>query len=96
MPKHKYCTQDSQAHRVIAKFGNARRLAELMTAVKRHYDSDAKPVDPSTVYKWRMPKSEGGTGGLIPSSSMKLVMKAARLEGIVLSAAELSPIGDVV
>jgi len=43
-----------------------------------------------------MLKSEGGTGGLIPSSSMKLVMKAARLEGIVLSAAELSPIGDVV
>jgi hypothetical protein len=80
-----YVDDTSQAGRVIKKFGNARRLAEYMA------QATGQKCDPSRVYRWMHPRDKGGCGGLIPSSAMVDVMKAARLAGIILSPAELFP-----
>jgi len=80
-----YVDEHSQAGRVIKKFGNARRLAEMLTL------ATGTKVNPSRVYRWMHPREKGGTGGLIPSSSMAAVLACARLAGIVLSADELYP-----
>lgn len=74
-----YVDDTTQAGRVIKKFGNARRLADLMGC------------DPSRIYRWMHPRDKGGTGGLIPSSAMGEVLACARLAGIILSPAELYP-----
>lgn len=69
----------TQAERIIAKFGNARNLAKLLGK------------DPASVYRWTHPVAKGGTGGLIPSSAMIKVMKAARAEGVLLTVEDLYP-----
>lgn len=81
-----YVEEDTQAGRVIKRFGNARRLAELLPR-----KDGEKPVNPSRVYRWMHPRANGGTGGLIPSSSMADVLHAARIAGIVLTDADLRP-----
>lgn len=80
-----YVDENTQAGRVIKKFGNARRLAALMEAVT------GRRCDPSRIYRWTHPRDKGGTGGLIPSSTMADVMKCARLNGIVLTEKDLYP-----
>lgn len=74
-----------QAARVIAKFGNARRLAE---ATQRLADPSLHR-SPHVVYRWTYPKSKGGTNGRIPSSALEAVLAAARLEGILITPADL-------
>lgn len=74
-----YSGELTQAERVIAKFGGVGPLAE---AIGRN---------PSTVYKWTYPRTEGGTDGLIPASSLRRVLKAAREHGIFISATDLYP-----
>jgi hypothetical protein len=69
----------AQAHNVINKFGGARRLA---TAINR---------DPTAVYKWTYPAKRGGTDGLIPSSALPLIMEAAELLDVKLTANDLNP-----
>jgi hypothetical protein len=76
----------SQAERVIAKFGNARRLASLL----RHVEP-TKVWNPSAIYKWAYPTNKGGRGGVIPSRNIEYIIKAARLEGIILTTADLDP-----
>lgn len=71
--------QMSQAARIIAKFGGARRLAALTKK------------NPSAVYKWDYPVDRGGTGGMVPSSAVKDVKEAAELAGIELTEADWAP-----
>lgn len=71
----------SQAERVIVKFGDATKLAKLINC------------DPSTVFKWTYTRDKQGSDGIIPSSAMKKVLKAARAEGIYLTPEDLWP-GD--
>jgi hypothetical protein len=80
-----YVDDRTQAGRIIKRFGNARRLAALMTKVT------GQKCDPSRIYRWMHPRDKGGTGGLIPSSAMEAVLACARAAGIILSAADLSP-----
>lgn len=75
----------TQAQRVIAKFGNARRLSE---ATRRLAD-ESLHRSPHVVYRWTYPKERGGTDGRIPSSALDAVLAAARLEGIFITAADL-------
>lgn len=67
-----------QAARVIARFGNASRLAAALARVgmSRHR---------SAIFRWTRPRSAGGTGGKIPSSALDAVMLAARLDGVHLT-----------
>lgn len=76
----------TQAERIIAKFGNARRLSQAMDRVAKIGGNPNRYRSPAVVYRWTYPKERGGTGGKIPSSAMDDVMAAARLEGIILTA----------
>ena len=69
----------NQAKKIIAKFGNARRLAELIG------------VHPVNVYRWSYPRARGGTDGLIPTASLAKVLLAARTDGILLTMDDLAP-----
>ena len=69
----------NQAEKIIAKFGNARRLAKLIG------------VHPVNVYRWSYPRTRGGTDGLIPTASLAKVLYAARSDGILLTMDDLAP-----
>jgi hypothetical protein len=73
---------DSQAHRVIAKFGRPRDLCRALALV----GEDVR--DPSVVYRWTYGKP-GGTGGLIPNAAIPAILKAARLQGIMFTEEDL-------
>jgi amino-acid N-acetyltransferase len=62
-----------QAMRIIAKFGNARRLAEALGC------------EASAVYRWTYPPSRGGTDGYVPTRAIQKVKDAAVLLGIDLT-----------
>lgn len=62
---------------VIAKFGGARRLSELLG------------LDKSTVCQWRVPKARGGTGGLIPARHHAGLMDLGREVGVKIRPADL-------
>lgn len=68
-----------QAHKIIKKFGGARRLAY------------AAGLEPSRVYKWTYPKDRGGTGGMIPSSVVATIQVAAETAGIELKPEDWAP-----
>lgn len=75
---------NSQAQRVINKFGNVEKLAKALALV-------GHPKDVSSIYRWNLSKETNGTNGLIPSSSIPHVIEAARLEGILLTSEDLDP-----
>ena len=58
---------------IIKQFGGAKALAEAINK------------DPATVYRWTYPKNKGGTGGIIPSSSVSKVHDAAQSLNISIS-----------
>lgn len=68
-----------QAQRIIDKFGGAARLA---AAIEQ---------DVSSIYKWNYTKEEGGTDGLVPSSTMPKLLKAAEVLDVKLTSEELDP-----
>jgi hypothetical protein len=76
----------TQAERVIAKFGGARKLCRALERLDA-----TKHRDASCIFRWRYPKSKGGTDGLVPTAALADVVEAARLEGILLSSDDLDP-----
>ena len=68
-----------QAGRIIEKFGGHKRLAAILE------------IHRATVYRWTWPRERGGTGGVIPTKMVDRVIRAARVEGIFLSASDLFP-----
>jgi hypothetical protein len=79
----------SQAARIFRKFGGAPQLCKALAAV----GADAAR-NVSAVYRWNLPKERGGSGGLIPTSAIGDVMRAARLEGIVITPDDLYPLAS--
>ena len=77
----------SQAERIIAKFGGPYRLSKAVAAL----GDPAKTLNPASIYRWMYDRSKGGTGGLIPTGSLPLVLEAARFDGIFLSGDDLDP-----
>jgi hypothetical protein len=69
----------TQAERIIAKFGGPATLAKLIGR------------NPASVYRWTYSRAIGGTDGLIPSSALRLVLDAARKEGIFITSDDLYP-----
>lgn len=82
--KYKNQAVNSQAQRIIDKFGGAKRLSEILSHV-------GKPRDFVTIYRWTYPKSVGGTDGLIPTAAWPDIFLAARFDGVVLSSEEMDP-----
>jgi hypothetical protein len=75
---------ETQAERIIRKFGGVPRLLELLRIV-------GKPRNKASVYKWTYPASKGGTGGLIPTSAWPAILLAARLDGILITSQDMDP-----
>lgn len=70
---------ESQAERVIARFGGA-----LETASAINYSLAA-------VYKWNAPRSKGGCQGLVPTRALERLMTVARMFGVLLTEDDLKP-----
>lgn len=77
-------TPRSQAEAIIRRFGGPRDLARALAKV-------GAPRDPSTIYRWTYPRSQGGTGGLIPTSAIKDIKRAAMITGVVLRPEDWDP-----
>lgn len=67
----------SPAEKVIEAFGGVRVLARLLGR------------NPSSVVRWRQPKAEGGTGGVVPSALQGRVLVLARERGLDITAEDL-------
>lgn len=76
----------TQAQRVIAKFGGAYKLAQALNRLEPE-----KRRDPSNVFRWTYPRTKGGTGGMIPAGAMLDVLDAAKSEGILLTPDDFYP-----
>lgn len=77
---------ETQAVRVIKKFGGARNLMRLLEQV----DPD-NAINPSSIYRWTYPKEKGGTGGVIPTRALPILIRAARYAGIFIDIEDLYP-----
>ena len=77
-----------QAQVIISKFGGARELARTL---KECSDDPNDHYSPSTIYRWMYPRSKGGCGGEIPTSALQVILKCARLAGVMLTTAEIYP-----
>ncbi|MBL3571652.1 hypothetical protein BV509_10285 [Rhodovulum sulfidophilum] len=60
----------SVADKIIAKCGGVARTAEIV-GVRKNW-----------IYRWRLPRERGGTGGEIPRTAQLKIMEAAR-QGLV-------------
>lgn len=69
---------ETQAFRLLEKFGGARNLVRALARVGKHRN-------PSTIYRWVYPRINGGTGGIVPSDMWPSIILAARLEGILIT-----------
>jgi transposase-like protein len=67
----------SPAELVIERFSGVCKLARALGK------------SPSTISRWKKPRDEGGTGGLVPSQSQPKLLELARERGISLTPTEL-------
>lgn len=68
------------AHSIIEKLGGPAAVAAIAN------------VHLSRVYRWMAPKSQGGTGGVIPQRHWPGLLAKARAEGVELSTDEFLPL----
>ncbi len=74
----------TQAERIIEKFGGAARLTKILSSV-------GHPLPRSTVYRWLYPRSQGGTGGIIPITRWGALFLAAHHDGVFLTIEDFDP-----
>lgn len=70
----------SAASRVIEKCGGVEKTAQIAGRAA------------SSVYRWRWPRKNGGTGGLVPSDAADALMRAARAGLVDLSPEDFFPV----
>lgn len=76
-----------QAQSIINKFGGPRELARTLKAAS---DDPNDHYSPSTIYRWLYPAPRG-TDGKIPIQALNVIMKVARLAGVILSSKDIYP-----
>lgn len=78
-----------QAHNIVAKFGTPYVLCNVVNQLL----PEGQPKwAPSTVYRWMYPKGVNfGTGGEIPVRKIKMILKAARYFGVIITMQDLYP-----
>lgn len=76
----------TQAERIFAKFGGVPALCKALKTLGGEAERNV-----SAIYRWNLPKKNGGSNGLIPTQAMADVLRAARLEGIVITPDDLYP-----
>lgn len=70
------------ANSIIKKFSGLKAVADITD------------VTPHSVMRWRKPRSEGGTGGVIPHWHMQRLLEAAAEKQIELSPVDFLPKHD--
>ena len=82
------------AARIFEKFGG---IWEVVTALENLYTYSGDERDKeyarsyNTVRHWRKPRAQGGSDGMIPPHLWQAIMRAARYQGIVLTAEDFLP-----
>jgi hypothetical protein len=76
----------TQADRIFAKFGG---VPALKKALDRVGGEACRSL--STLYRWNLPRKNGGSAGIVPSSAHMDIMRAARLEGVMLTPEDWAP-----
>jgi len=71
----------TQAQRIVAKFGGAWKLAALLASI-------GDPLAVQTIYRWLYPDASG----LIPAKSIPKIVKAAKAADITLTDSDWSPV----
>lgn len=73
----------TQADKVIGKFGSACRLAKLLGC------------EDSTVYRWTYPRANGGSDGMVPPKALRKILELAskQVPPIVITPTDLYPTG---
>lgn len=74
----------TQVDRVIAAFGGPTCLRDALARAGR-------PRHLSAIYRWNHAEEDGGSGGLIPRTALEDVLEAAKVAGVTLDDATLSP-----
>ncbi|MBL3587753.1 hypothetical protein JMM61_20805 [Rhodovulum sulfidophilum] len=69
----------SVADRIIEKCGGVTRTAEIV-GVRKNW-----------IYRWRLPRERGGTGGDIPRAAQLKIMEAARQGVVTISPEDFFP-----
>lgn len=73
---------ETQATRVIKKFGGIRETMAALRAV-------GFPLTRQALYQWTWESSRGGTNGIIPTKAWPYIYAAARLAGVLLTPDEV-------
>jgi hypothetical protein len=74
----------TQAEKIFEKFGGVPALHAAM--------ADAGfGRNIATLYRWNLPRSKRGSGGVIPTSAVQAVLAAAKLYGIAIQPEDLLP-----
>lgn len=76
----------TQAQRIFSRFGG---VPQLQKALQRLGPGAARSL--SAIYRWDLPRNKGGSAGVIPTSAQSDIIRAARLEGIVIPPEDWSP-----
>lgn len=74
----------TQAQVIFSKFGGPGKLCQALRAIGCKYER-------STVYRWNYSRKRGGSEGWIPSTAWVYILKAARVEGIVITPEDMDP-----
>lgn len=82
--KHRTKNYETQAHRIISRFGGPKQLQKALEAVGYY-------VCVSAIYKWRYSTQRKGCNGVIPAKHMNAIIKAARVEGIYIPLEDFFP-----
>lgn len=76
--------EDTQAGRIVGKFGGVKRFLEIAQAV-------GYKLNKSTVHRWAYPKERGGLNGVIPHAHWEMITKMAALDGLFLKSVDFDP-----
>ncbi len=83
-PPTKKFQQKTQAQKVFDKFGGVPKLHKALKDLGPEHERAI-----SAIYRWNLPKSKGGTNGMVPNSALQSILLAARAEGIVFTPDDL-------
>lgn len=77
----------TQADRIFNKFGGVPALSKALARVGENATRSL-----SALYRWNLPRLKGGSGGVVPSAAWPDILRAARLDGIVLTPEDCFPL----
>lgn len=78
---------ETQADRIFNKFGGVPALSKALARV-----GESATRSLSALYRWNLPKVKGGSAGIVPTSAWPDIMRAARLEGVMLTPDDCFPL----